>query len=101
MYHVMTTVPSYDSKCDLLIRAINTFPFFLLTPVKHDICKRVADVNRFNAETDPAFHFNADPDPNPALYRSGKSATIYHFESLKLPTFYFWVQLFTLMRIRI
>jgi hypothetical protein len=70
----MTAVP-YDPKCDLLIRAINTFPFLLLTPLKHDICKRVADLNPFHADTDPAFHFNADPDPNPAPYQSGKSAT--------------------------
>ncbi len=71
MYHVMTTVP-YDSKCDLLIRAIDTFPFFLLTPLKHDIYKRVADLNRFNADPDPAFHFNTkpDPDPAPAPYQS-------------------------------
>jgi hypothetical protein len=70
----MTTVP-HDSKCDLLIRAVNTFPFFLLTPLKHDICKRVAVLNPFNADTDPAFHFSADPDPIPAPYHSGKSAT--------------------------
>jgi hypothetical protein len=30
-------------------------------------------VRGFNADTDPAFQFNADP--NPAPYQSGKSAT--------------------------
>jgi hypothetical protein len=47
----------------------------ILTPLKHDVCKRVADLNRFNADPDPALLFNADPDPNPAPYQSGKSAT--------------------------
>jgi hypothetical protein len=65
VYHVMTTV-TYESKCDLLIRAINTC--FLLTPLKHDICKRVADLNRFNADPDPAFNFSADPETYPAPY---------------------------------
>jgi|688.fasta_scaffold1006276_2 hypothetical protein len=31
---------------------------------------RVADPHHFNADTDPAFHFNADPDLDPAPLQS-------------------------------
>jgi hypothetical protein len=28
----------------------------------------ISDPHHFNADPDPAFHFNADPDPDPAFY---------------------------------
>jgi hypothetical protein len=28
----------------------------------------IADPRHFNADPDPAFHFNADPDPDPAFH---------------------------------
>ncbi len=39
---------------------------------KKILSSRVADLHHFNAD-DPAFHFNADPDPDSAPHRSDRN----------------------------